>query len=156
MLVGQSHAVANMSVGQLTLDPIKFNVTSSLNGLGGLKGMTTIGGVDVMGGTTEAMQLNINSRCLFLFALLMGVLTFVLASIYNPSNLNLQTGDLSEWFFRSCVVRELMRKKFCEGLALSRSGGALGTVLLSDLKLNTGNNTFTATSDFQASNCVDN
>jgi hypothetical protein len=62
--VGQLHAVANMSVGQLTLDPIKFNVMS-LNGLGGLKGMTTIGGVDVVGRTADAMQLNINSLCLF-------------------------------------------------------------------------------------------
>jgi hypothetical protein len=47
-------------------------------------------------------------------------------------------------------------KKIREALALSRSGGALGTVLLSDLKLNTGNNTFMATSDFQVTNRVDN
>jgi hypothetical protein len=61
-LIGQSSAVANMGVGRLTLNPIKVNVSSSLWGLKGLKGMTTINGVDVMGGTTEAMNLNINSQ----------------------------------------------------------------------------------------------
>jgi hypothetical protein len=64
MLMGQSRAVANMSMGQLTLDLIKFNVML-LNGLGGLKGMMTIGGVDVVGGTADVMQLNINGLCLF-------------------------------------------------------------------------------------------
>jgi hypothetical protein len=61
-LIGNASAVANMSVGRLTLNPIKVNVSSTLRGLQGLKGMTTINGVDVMGGTTEAMNLNINSQ----------------------------------------------------------------------------------------------
>ncbi|KAF8828949.1 hypothetical protein HHX47_DHR3000558 [Lentinula edodes] len=76
-LVGQSRAIANLSIGQITLDPIKFNVPSSLNGLRGLNGLTAIHEVDVVGGTTEGITLNIN------------------VSIVNPSNLNLSTGDLT-------------------------------------------------------------
>ncbi|KAF5389363.1 hypothetical protein D9757_004389 [Collybiopsis confluens] len=76
-LVGQSRAVTNLSIGQITLDPIKFDVPSSLLGLRGLDGLTTINGVDVIGGTTEGITLNIN------------------VTINNPSNLNLSTGDLT-------------------------------------------------------------
>ncbi|KAE9401586.1 hypothetical protein BT96DRAFT_918717 [Gymnopus androsaceus JB14] len=76
-LVGHSRAIANLSIGQITLDPINFNVPSSLNGLQGLNGLTTIHAVDVTGGTTEGIQLAIN------------------VSIVNPSNLNLSTGDLT-------------------------------------------------------------
>ena len=53
-------------------------MTSKLLGLRGLKGDTVIENVDVTGGTTEAILLAIN------------------VSIYNPSNLILSTGDLSE------------------------------------------------------------
>ena len=48
-----------MSIGQITLDPIKFNVTSGLSGLQGLKDMVTIGTVDVVGGSTGAIHLAI-------------------------------------------------------------------------------------------------
>ncbi|KAF8160985.1 hypothetical protein B0H34DRAFT_699004 [Crassisporium funariophilum] len=111
-LVGQSRAVANMSIGQITLDPIKVNVSTSLNGLQGLKGMTTINSVDVTGGTTDAIHLGIE------------------VSIFNPSNLNLSTGDLT--------------------LQLSRDGAILGTALLPNLTLNMGNNTISSTSNFEA------
>ncbi len=76
-LVGHARAVANLSIGQLTFDPINFNVTSKLDGLRGLKGATVINSVDVVGGTPEAILLGIN------------------VSIHNPSNLRLSTGDLS-------------------------------------------------------------
>ncbi|KAG2078952.1 hypothetical protein BDR04DRAFT_1124058 [Suillus decipiens] len=76
LLVGNSRAVANTSIGQITLDPIKVNVSTDLNGLQGLKGYTTIGAVDVMGGTQQALNLSID------------------VSIYNPSNLDLATDDL--------------------------------------------------------------
>lgn len=62
-LEGQARAVANMSIGQITLDPIKFNVTSGLSGLQGLKDMVKIGTVDVLGGSTEAIHLAIPGRC---------------------------------------------------------------------------------------------
>ncbi|KAI9463679.1 hypothetical protein BJY52DRAFT_1404720 [Lactarius psammicola] len=75
-LEGHAHAVANMSLGTLTLDPIKFNVSSGLWGLRGLQGLVSIDGVDVLGGTQEAMSLAIN------------------VTIDNPSNLNLGLGDL--------------------------------------------------------------
>lgn len=52
--------MANLSLGQIVLDPINFNVNSSLNGLQGLKGSTVIHGVDVMGGTSDHINLNIN------------------------------------------------------------------------------------------------
>lgn len=58
-LEGSARAVANTSIGELTLDPIKFNVTSGLNGLQGLKSLVGIGKVDVVGGSTEAIHLAI-------------------------------------------------------------------------------------------------
>ncbi|KAF9529294.1 hypothetical protein CPB83DRAFT_790385 [Crepidotus variabilis] len=76
-LVGQSRAIAKMNIGEITLDPIKVNVSTSMSGLQGLKGMTTIHGVDVTGGTSSGITLAID------------------VSIYNPSNLKLSTGDLS-------------------------------------------------------------
>ena len=58
-LVGQSRAVANMSIGQITLDGINVNVSTFLKGLQGLNGFTTINNVDVTGGTTDAINLGI-------------------------------------------------------------------------------------------------
>ena len=114
-LVGNSKAVANMSIGQVTLDPIKVNVTTGLWGLKGLKnGLTLIESVDVTGGTTEAIQLGID------------------VGIYNPSSLELATGDLS--------------------LQLYREAALLGTTLLPNLTLNLGNNTPIASADFSPNN----
>ena len=62
-LEGHARAVANMSIGQITLDPIKFDVTSGLDGLQGLNNLVTIGSVDVLGGTQDAIQLGINGEC---------------------------------------------------------------------------------------------
>jgi len=78
-LEGHARAIANLSLGTLTLDPIKFNVSSGLWGLRGLKGLVSIDGVDVLGGTEEAMSLAIN------------------VTIDNPSNLNLGLGDLGTY-----------------------------------------------------------
>jgi len=61
-LVGKARAVATMGIGQITLDPIKINVTTHLNGMQGLKGMTTIQKVDVLGGTSDGIQLGIESK----------------------------------------------------------------------------------------------
>lgn len=63
-LVGNSSAIANLSIGQITLNPIKVNVPTHLLGLQGLKGMTQITGVDVAGGTTDHINLNINGNTL--------------------------------------------------------------------------------------------
>jgi hypothetical protein len=68
-LVGNSSAIANMSIGQVLLNPIKVNVSTSLRGLKGLNGLTTIENVDVVGGTTSAIQLDIAGG--FVFASLM-------------------------------------------------------------------------------------
>ena len=104
-----------MSIGQVTLDPIKVNVTTGLWGLKGLKnGLTVIESVDVTGGTTEAIQLGID------------------VGIYNPSSLELATGDLS--------------------LQLYRETALLGTTLLPNLTLNLGNNTPVASADFSPNN----
>ncbi|KAF8891683.1 hypothetical protein BD779DRAFT_1661547 [Infundibulicybe gibba] len=111
-LIGRSRTVANTSLGQITLDPILVNVSTSLNGLQGLKGMTEIKTVDVQGGTEDAITLAID------------------VSIFNPSNLNLNTGDLT--------------------LQLFRDGAILGTALLPNLTLNMGNNTVRANSSFEA------
>lgn len=80
-LVGHARALANLSIGQLTLDPIQFNVTSGLEGLRGLKGDTVITGVDVVGGTPADSPGG-------------AVLLAINVSIFNPSNLRLSTGDL--------------------------------------------------------------
>jgi len=66
-LIGNSSAIANLSIGQITLNPIKVNVSTQLLGLQGLKGMTFIEGVDVVGGTTDHINLNINGNCLNYF-----------------------------------------------------------------------------------------
>ena len=63
-LEGHARAVANMSIGQITLDSIKFNVTSGLNGLQGLNNLVQIGSVDVVGGSTEAIHLSIPGKLL--------------------------------------------------------------------------------------------
>jgi hypothetical protein len=75
-LEGYANAVANMSIGTLTLDPIRFNVSSGLWGLKGLKGFVSIDGVDVLGGTQDALSLSTN------------------VSINNPSSFDLGVGDL--------------------------------------------------------------
>ncbi|KAH9485291.1 hypothetical protein JR316_0002199 [Psilocybe cubensis] len=85
-LIGTSRAVANTSIGQITLDAIKVNVSSSLNGLRGLKGMTTIDTVDVTGGTTDAISLAIE------------------VTIDNPSSLILSTGDLTLQLLRDGAI----------------------------------------------------
>ncbi|KAG5653629.1 hypothetical protein H0H81_011855 [Sphagnurus paluster] len=113
-LVGHSRAVANMSIGQITLDPIKINVPTTLKGLQGLKGLTTIRDVDVQGGSTEGINLGID------------------VSIFNPSNLDIVTGDLNLQLFRDGVV--------------------LGSALLPNLTLVRGNNSFRASSNFEANN----
>lgn len=51
-----------MSIGQLTFDPIKVNVSTSLNGLRGLKGLAKIAAVDVQGGTSEGITLGIDGK----------------------------------------------------------------------------------------------
>ncbi|KAI0305626.1 hypothetical protein B0F90DRAFT_1815219 [Multifurca ochricompacta] len=75
-LEGHARAVANLSVGTLTLDPIRFNVSSGLWGLRGLRGLVSIEGIDVLGGTQDALSLGTN------------------VTIDNPSNLNIEMGNL--------------------------------------------------------------
>ena len=58
-MIGNSTAVATTSIGQIKLDPIRVNVTTSLTGLQGLRGFTTIESVDVLGGTQQAINLGI-------------------------------------------------------------------------------------------------
>ncbi|THH12496.1 hypothetical protein EW146_g7640 [Bondarzewia mesenterica] len=113
-LEGHARAVANMSIGEITLDPIKFNVSSGLNGLQGLKNMVRIEEVDVLGGTSDGLNLGIN------------------VSIFNPSNLVLDTGDLI--------------------LQLSKGSGLLGTTLLPNLTLAMGNNSLRAQGSFAPNN----
>ncbi|KAI0370690.1 hypothetical protein BV20DRAFT_966193 [Pilatotrama ljubarskyi] len=110
-LQGHARAIANMSIGQVTLDPIKFDVASGLDGLQGLQNLVKIADVDVMGGTSDAIQLGIN------------------VSIFNPSNLQLSTGDLV--------------------LQLFREDALMGTTLMPNLTLNMGNNSVSAQGSFK-------
>ncbi|KAJ7251753.1 hypothetical protein B0H12DRAFT_1234031 [Mycena haematopus] len=76
-LVGHSRTIAQTAIGNITLDPINVNVSTSLKGLQGLKGMATIETVDVQGGTADGITLGIQ------------------VAIFNPSNLKLALGDLT-------------------------------------------------------------
>ena len=69
-----------------------------------------------------------------------------IVTIHNPSNLNISTSDLSK-SRKSAVGFYLF--SFYPALRLSRGRAFLGTVLLPNLDLNMGNNSFTATSAFQ-------
>lgn len=111
-LVGSAKTVATLPIGSITLDPIKFNVTSTLPGLQGLSGYTWIQGVDVIGGTTDYLELAIN------------------VTIYNPSGINLQAGDLTTQLYSGSSL--------------------LGTALMPNLHLVRGNNSIAATSQFRA------
>jgi hypothetical protein len=111
-LTGNSKTIARMSIGNITLDPIKVDVETSLKGLKGLKDLVTINSVDVTGGKKEGIQLDI------------GVV------INNPSNLKLETGDLT--------------------LQLLRDSAVLGTSLLPNLTLNMGSNNLTSSSIFDS------
>jgi Protein of unknown function (DUF3712) len=82
-LEGHSRAIANMSIGTIILDPIKFNVSSGLWGLKGLRGLVSIDEIDVLGGTQEALLLGTN------------------VTINNSSNLNLLMGDLGMVYLSS-------------------------------------------------------
>ena len=62
-LVGHARALANTSIGQITLDPIRFNVPSGLEGLQGLRQRVNIGSVDVLGGSASAIHLGISGEC---------------------------------------------------------------------------------------------
>lgn len=62
-LVGSSRAVTTLPIGKLVLDPIKFNVTSGLNGLQGLKDDTVVVAVDVLGGEQSHMNLGLTREC---------------------------------------------------------------------------------------------
>ncbi|KAF8314052.1 hypothetical protein DL93DRAFT_2167525 [Clavulina sp. PMI_390] len=76
-LVGFAQAVTELSIGTLTLNPIDFNVSTSLQGLNSLNTKpTTINSVDVVGGTSDYIAIDIT------------------VSMYNPANLNLAVGDL--------------------------------------------------------------
>lgn len=95
----------------VTLDPIKFNVTSGLIGLNSLNTQPTlIDSVDVLGGTSDHINLGI------------------VVEIYNPSNLNLQAGDVY--------------------LQLFNNGSAVGTTLLPNLNLLRGLNRLAVTGNF--------
>ncbi|KAK2467793.1 hypothetical protein APHAL10511_000088 [Amanita phalloides] len=85
-LVGNSTAIANTSLGTITLDPIKVNASTSLKGLNGLRGLVVINSVDIVGGSTDSISLAIH------------------VNIFNPSNLKLYLGDLTLHLLRDGVV----------------------------------------------------
>jgi hypothetical protein len=127
LLVGHSRTIAQTGVGNITLDPINVNVSTSLKGLQGLKGMATIETVDVKGGTTDGITLGIQ------------------VAIFNPSNLKLALGDLSP--FSLTAVRS--HTYTSTALQLVRDDAILGTAVMSNLVLNMGNNTVQTSSNFQ-------
>lgn len=106
-LEGHGSAVADMSLGTLTLDPIKFNVSSGLWGLKGLQGLVSIDGVDILGGTQEAMSLAIN------------------VTIDNISNLNLGLGDLGTC--SSCLYTSICAVSVITGCSIPTDQGKRAT-----------------------------
>ncbi|KAF9245017.1 hypothetical protein BU15DRAFT_85819 [Melanogaster broomeanus] len=93
LMVGNSRAVANTSLGQITLDPIKVNVTTSLNGLQGLNGFTTIGSVDVLGGTQQALNLGIDALQLQKGGAILGTALIPNLTLYMGNNSLTSTAD---------------------------------------------------------------
>jgi len=72
-----------------------------------------------------------------------------LVSIFNPSSLDLATGDLSKLHLELAHFTRRSHLFSLLALQLFREGVALGTALLPNLTLVRGNNTFRATSIFE-------
>ena len=107
---GSSVAVTDTPVGRIVLNGINFSVQSGLLGLQGLNHYpTTINGIDVVRGTNDGMVLAVNT------------------TIFNPSNVNIQSGNVTLLLVNHDVI---------------------GDVLLKDLNLVIGENNITATSVF--------
>lgn len=107
---GTSSALSDTPVGRILLDGIEFSVESGLLGLQGLNHYpTTIDGVDLIGGTREGLTLAVNT------------------SIYNPSNVNVQVGNVTLLMVNHDVV---------------------GSVTIPNMLLTIGNNTLSAVSSF--------
>ncbi|KAK0559809.1 hypothetical protein OC844_004162, partial [Tilletia horrida] len=86
-LNGSAKALTNTPIGQVLLNGIKFNVPTGLRGLDALtKYPTVINSVDVLGGTRDALQLNVNT------------------SLVNPSNLNLSVGDTTFLLYNQVLL----------------------------------------------------
>jgi len=129
-LEGYASAVADMSIGTLTLDPIKFNVSSGLWGLKGLKGLVSIDGVDVLGGTQDALSLSTN------------------VTIDNPSSLNLGIGDLGTPYMNPPCSRCNRRCLLVSVFQLLKGSSLVGTTLMPNLTLLIGNNSVAAHTAF--------
>ncbi|WFC96531.1 hypothetical protein MBRA1_003192 [Malassezia brasiliensis] len=107
---GSSVAVTDTPVGRIVLNGIQFSVESGLLGLQGLNHYpTTINSVDVIGGTNEGLKLAVNT------------------TIINPSNVNVQSGNVTLLFLNHDVI---------------------GNVYLENLNLVIGENNVTAISTF--------
>lgn len=76
-LVGNSKTVARMNIGNITLDPIKVDVETSLRGMRGLKDLVSINSVDVTGGTEEGIQLSIGGKIIYLPSIPLSTLSSV-------------------------------------------------------------------------------
>ena len=88
---GSSAALTDTPVGRILLNGIKFSVDSGLLGLQGLAGYpTTINGVDVVGGSREALTLSVNT------------------TIINPSNVNVKVGTTKLLMVYSDVVGDVV------------------------------------------------
>jgi hypothetical protein len=147
-LVGHSRTIATTSIGQITLDHINVNVSTSLKGLQGLKGMATIESVDVQGGTTEGITLGITGQ--FAPSSLPTGADFRISFHLQPVESQIDSGRLACVFPLWLPFLELI--VFALGLQLLRDGANLGTALLPALTLNMGNNTVHAKSTFEVNN----
>lgn len=138
-----------MSIGQITLNPLKFNVSSSLQGLRGLDGYISIASVDVTGGTTQGITLGINGTYLHGLQLRFQQIDLRSVTIENPSNLKLTAGDLCTF-----VLVQLFYGADSDmhtALQLYRDTALLGTTLIPNLTLELGSNTASAQATFDVS-----
>ena len=88
--------------------------------------------------------LKVIRRSRFVFVVLSFI--WISVAIFNPSNLNLSTGDLSKSYLSRRMLINLHSKK---ALQLFRDDAVLGTALLPNLTLNIGNNIVNSTSNFE-------
>lgn len=137
-----------MSIGQITLDGIAVNVSTTLNGLKGLKNSTTIDSVDVAGGTSSAIELDLQGKYI-----ISCLIKFAFDNSLDSHNLEpFQFGIIDGGFEYVPIVSKNRRpSQLFTALQLSRDNVILGTTLLPNLTLIRGNNTLNATSNFDVS-----
>lgn len=97
-LVGSANTTADLAIGQVVIQNIAFDVTTSIAGLQGLNTQpTNISNLDVNHGYPDYLLITVNAGewpHLWLFDLPFSNYMILLA-LYNPSNISIETGTVT-------------------------------------------------------------